>query len=227
MRNSRSLRGVPRSSRSSLRVMAIGMTLVFALASTHPWPVLAQDVLNCSGNGFCLSGSINSLLGLPNGTLKIVGYQPWDRVVKGGAAERCGLLSKLRRGLRLPLSTACPTTIDCRTRRWTTCGVHVHAPPLAGQAAGNNDDASHGRRAGYLGHLESARQRSPRTAKRRRQSTNLSRWQSDPCHYTVPAGFGFEQYDPGPQCRVGGVVLAVRRARQRKSSSRPTAPRWR
>src|SRR5206468_9414705 len=33
------------------------------------------------------------------------------------------------------------------------------------------------------------------------------RWQSGPCHYTVPTGFGFEQYAPGPQCGVGGVML--------------------
>ena len=85
MRNSRSLRGVLRPSRSGLRATAVVIMLAL-LASTHPWPVLAQDVLNCSVTGFCLSSSINSLLGLPNGTLNIVGYQPWDTVVKGSAA---------------------------------------------------------------------------------------------------------------------------------------------
>ena len=30
----------------------------------------------------------------------------------------------------------------------------------------------------------------------------------DPCTYTVPAGFGFTAYAPGPQCSVGGVMLS-------------------
>src|SRR5205814_1411247 len=33
-------------------------------------------------------------------------------------------------------------------------------------------------------------------------------WKNDPCHYVVPPGFGFDAYEPGPQCGVGGVMLA-------------------
>src|SRR5206468_9975765 len=65
----------------------IAVVLAISLVGPiQPWVVLAQTALDCGVNGFCLSGSINTLLGLPNGTLKIVGYQPWDLVVKGEAS---------------------------------------------------------------------------------------------------------------------------------------------
>jgi hypothetical protein len=60
--------------------MATVMTFTLVVL-TQPWQLLAQQALDCPVNGFCLSGSPTNLLGLPNGTLNIVGYEPWDFVV--------------------------------------------------------------------------------------------------------------------------------------------------
>ena len=206
MSNSRSLRGVPRSSRSSLRVMAIGMTLAL-LASTHPWPVLAQDVLNCSVNGMCLSGSINSLLGLPNGTLKIVGYQPWDRVVKGGAAETWAPLeAEARAALAalhgVPNDNRLPYAALDDLRAY----MFMRLLSLAKQQATTTTTLT-GVERDTLDTLK-VLVKDCRVREAQKAIDEYHRWESDPCHYTVPGGFGFEQYDPGPQCGIGGVMLA-------------------
>src|SRR5438874_1957594 len=63
---------------------AIATLMAFTVASSiQPGRVRAQQVLDCGVNGFCLSGNLTNLLGLPNGTLNIIGYQPWDVIVHG------------------------------------------------------------------------------------------------------------------------------------------------
>ena len=71
--------------RKSRRVLAVMLTLA-VLGAGGRWTVVAQQALDCSVNGFCVSNSTSNLLGLPQGTLNIVTYQPWDRVVKNPAA---------------------------------------------------------------------------------------------------------------------------------------------
>jgi hypothetical protein len=206
MRNSRSLRGVLRPSRSGLRAAAVVMTLAL-LASTHPWPVLAQDVLNCSVSGFCVSGSINSLLGLPNGTLKIVGYQPWDRVVKGGAAERWAPLeAEARAALAalhgVPNDNRLPYAALDDLRAY----MFMRLLSLAKQQATTTTPLTGVERDTLDALKVLVKDRRVREAQK--AIDEYHRWESDPCHYTVPPGSGFEQYDPGPQCKVGGVMLA-------------------
>ena len=69
------------------RVPGAGLTLALNLMGPlTPFVTLAQESFTCSINGFCVSNSTQNLLGLPQGTLNIVSFRPWDRVVKSPEA---------------------------------------------------------------------------------------------------------------------------------------------
>jgi hypothetical protein len=197
------------------------------LASTHPWPVLAQDVLNCSVSGFCLSGSVNSLLGLPNGTLNIVGYQPWDVIVHAPpagaplasqwstAAAAWGPLEAEARAtvaaihgvpndFRLPHAAAS----EVRTQMLFRLIQIAKKKMDSGTLTGSEQDALDAFTA-----LIAAR----RVHISQKALDEYDRWASDPCHYAVPVkqdgqSFGFEQYDPGSICgsTIGGLFVTPR-----------------
>src|SRR5262249_32015808 len=87
-RSHSSTRRVRLSSRFSTKVLATALAITMLLPLHHA-EVSAQTLppLDCGVNGFCISGSLTNLLGLPNGTLKIVGYQPWDYVLQSPGAN--------------------------------------------------------------------------------------------------------------------------------------------
>ena len=175
------------------------------LASTHPWPVLAQDVLNCSVTGFCLSSSINSLLGLPNGTLNIVGYQPWDTVVKGSAAVSW---APLEADARAAISTLHGVPNDNRLAYAALEEIRgfmfLRLLQLAQRRARGDQLSSVEQDALETLHglVKGRRVRAAQKA-----LDEYHRWHDDPCHYIVPAGFSFEAYNPGAGCGIGITIL--------------------
>jgi hypothetical protein len=201
------------------RRRAIATIVVLSLTlATHPWQVLAQQALDCGVNGFCVSGNVNNLLGLPQGTLKIVGYQPWDYVIhppKPGAvleqpwreaaaswrpleAEARATLSALHgvpNDFRLPHAAAS----ELRTQMLLRLIAIAQRKSQGGTLTDLEQDALDAFEA-----LIVAR----RVLIAQKAVDEYARWTSDPCHYTVPVmpngqSFGFDQYDPGPACAVG------------------------
>jgi hypothetical protein len=213
MRNARTRRGVLRPSKSALRVVTIAVLLAW-LGTTHPAPTFAQVVLDCSTNGFCIGGTIDRLLGLPNGTLRFAtAAQPWERVVKGSAAvswapieadARAALaaLHGVPNDNRLPYAALDELRgfmfmrlLELSQRRaliigtegntdLTMSSVEIEAVEMLHQLVKNR-----------------------RVSAATKALAEYKRWQSDPCHYTVPAGFGFDEYDPGPGCGLQQQIL--------------------
>src|SRR5439155_23754474 len=84
--------GGSRTRRTGVKLVAL-IAAVSMVGPIHRTTVFAADPpLDCSTNGFCLSGNLTNLLGLPNGTLNIRSYHPWDQVVKKTAASAWGPL---------------------------------------------------------------------------------------------------------------------------------------
>lgn len=205
MNNRTTRSSATRPSRSTVKALAVVLALTW-LPAIHPWPVLAQEVISCSLNGFCLSNGVSNLLGLPNGTLKIVGFQPWDVVVKGTAQTAWAPLEAEARaslaGLhgvandnRLPHTALNELRVLMFMRLLSIAQKRSQGMPITGV----EQDA-----------LDMLRQlvAQSRTTAAQKAIDQYHGWQADPCHYTVPAGFGFDQYEPGPQCGVGGVMVA-------------------
>ena len=193
--------------RNSRRVFAVTLALS-VLGAGGEWTVVAQQAIDCSLNGFCMPNSTSSLLGLPQGTLNIVSHKPWDRVVKSPAAAawlplevdaRAALagLHGVANDNRLPHVSLDDVRAMMFTRLLSIAQKKDKADPdepltdVEQDALDTFADVIVQRR---VGPAEKA-------------LFEYARWQADPCHYTVPAGFGFEQYVPGPQCGVGGVML--------------------
>ena len=99
--------------RKSRRVFAV-MLALSVLGAGGEWTVVAQQAIDCSINGFCVSNSTSNLLGLPQGTLNIVSYQPWDRVVKSPERGGLGCDRSGRAGGTGGHCTALRTTTGCR-----------------------------------------------------------------------------------------------------------------
>ena len=182
----------------------------------------------------------DNLLGLPNGTLNIVSYHPWDYVLQGpkpGATledpwraavaawgplegEARAILSALHgvpNDFRLPNAAAS----DVRTQMLMRLIAIAKKKAQGGSLTSAERDALDA-----LTDLIVAR----RVRIAQKGLDEYARWQSDPCHYTVPVmqsgqGFGFEQYDPAPVAAFQERSWPVRRGRQRRISSRPMAPR--
>jgi hypothetical protein len=200
--------------------MVLGCSLA---VSTQPWRLAAQEALNCSVNGFCLSGNLTNLLGLPNGTLNIVGYEPWDHVVQ---LPKAGI--PLGPELATAASAWVPLEAEARAYLSALHGVpnDFRLPHAA---------ASDVRTTMLLRLIAIAKQRADGSSLTNTEADALDafvdlivarrvfiaqkavdeyrRWESDPCHYTVPVmpdgqSFGFEQYDPGPGCGLPGASLA-------------------
>lgn len=203
-----------------LTAILLGCSLA---ASTPPWRIFAQEALSCSVNGFCLSGNLTNLLGLPNGTLNIVGYEPWDHVVqlpKAGIplapelaaaasawvpleAEARAFLSALHgvpNDFRLPHTAASDVRTTMLLRLVAIAKKQADGSSLTNTEADALD---------AFVDLIVAR----RVLIAQKAVDEYRRWESDPCHYTVPVmpdgrSFGFEQYDPGPGCGLPGASLA-------------------
>ncbi len=213
MRNARKRRGVLRPSRFALRVATVTVLLAW-LGSTHPAPTLAQNLLNCTGSGFCLVGTTNRILGLPNGTLRFTDpVKPWDRVVKGSAAiSWAPIEADVRATLTalhgIPNDNRLPYAAIDEMRGFMFMRLLELAQRLALIKAtqGQTDltvSAAEIEAVEMLHQLvKNRRVRAATTA-----IAEYKRWQNDPCHYTVPAGFGFEAYDPGPGCGLQQQIL--------------------
>jgi hypothetical protein len=191
-------------------IMAISV-----VASASQWQALAQETFSCNASGFCLSGNLTNLLGLPNGTLNIVSYHPWDHVLhlpKAGAplehywreavlaltpleAEARAMLSALHgvpNDFRLPNAAAS----DVRTQMLMRLITIAKKSAEGGTLTSMEREALHAMT--YL--IVSRRMRIAEAA-----ISEYRRWERELCSYTVPVArngqpFGFEQYDPGPGC---------------------------
>jgi hypothetical protein len=175
------------------------------IGSIEPWRVLAQQAIDCSVNGFCVSNSIQNLLGLPQGTLNVVTYHPWDRVVKrpeaaawipieAEARAAMAALHGVANDRRLPHAALDDLRAFMFMRLVSIAKKKADGLTLTPVEQDALDTFSE--------LLVVRRSRAAQLA-----LDEYARWDTDKCHYTVPSGFGFEPYDPGPDCMVGGVVL--------------------
>ena len=195
--------------RSSLAVRALAIVVTASLvAQTQIARVAAQEgqPLTCGVNGFCLSPNLTNLLGLPNGTLKIRTYQPWDRVVKGSAASAWEPLEAEARMMlaalhgvpndyRLPHAALNEIRAVIVMRLIAIAKAKAEGRPLTDIEATALDTLArlvvqHRVRGAELALAEYAR------------------WQAHPCGYTVPTGFGFVEYDAGPGCNLPRADLS-------------------
>ena len=191
--------------RNARRVLAVMLTLG-VLGAGGKWTVVAQQALDCGLNGFCVSNSTSSLLGLPQGTLNIVTYQPWDRVVKNPAAAAwLPLEAEARAALAVLHGVANDNRLPHAALDDIRAMMFLRLLSIA-QKKHNGDTLTVVEQDALDTFADVIVER--RVGPAEKALFEYSRWQADPCHYTVPAGFGFEQYAPGPQCGVGGVMLS-------------------
>ena len=219
----RTTRGLTFRRHTFTRRLLAPIMAVSVIASASQWEALAQETFSCGVSGFCLSGNLTNLLGLPNGTLNIVSYHPWDYVLHGpkpGATledpwraavaawgplegEARAMLSALHgvpNDFRLPNAAAS----DVRTQMLMRLITIAKKKAQGGSLTSAERDALDA-----LTDLIVAR----RVRIAQKGLDEYARWQGDACHYTVPVmqngqGFGFEQYDPGPGCGLPGTILA-------------------
>ena len=206
-----------------IRRLLAPIMAVSVVASASQWTALAQETFSCGVSGFCLSGNLTNLLGLPNGTLNIVSYHPWDYVLQGpkpGAAledqwraavaawgpvegEARAMLSALHgvpNDFRLPNAAASDVRTQMLMRLVTIAKKKAQGASLTSMEQDALD---------ALIDLIVAR----RVRVAQLGLDEYARWQGDPCHYTVPVrqngqSFGFDQYDPGTGCGLPGTILA-------------------
>jgi len=188
------------------KILAV-LLILYMVGQLRPTTVSAQGsttALDCSINGLCTSGSLTTLLGLPNGTLNIRTYHPWDQVVKTAPAwaplevEARATLAALHgvpNDERLPYAALSELRATIFMRLISLAQKRARGEALSGV----EQDALN-----LYGQLIVQQ----RVAAAQKAVDEYTRWHNDPCHYTVPPNFGFDQYDPGPQCAVGGVMLA-------------------
>jgi hypothetical protein len=193
------------------------------VASASQWKALAQESFSCGVSGFCLSGNLTNILGLPNGTLNIVTYHPWDyvlhgpkpgatleepwraavaawRPLEGEARATLSALHGVANDFRLPNAAAS----DVRTQMLMRLIAIAKKKAQGGSLTGVERDAVDA----MIDLIVARRVRIAQLG-----LDEYARWQSNPCHYTVPVrqsgeSFGFEQYDPGFGCGLPGTVLA-------------------
>ena len=222
MKNARSRCLTFRRNTFTRRLLAPIMA-VSVVASASQWVALAQETFSCGVGGFCLSGNLTNLLGLPNGTLNIVSYHPWDYVLQGpkpgatlaepwrAAVAAWGPLEGEARAMvaalhgvpndfRLPNAAAS----DVRTQMLMRLVTIAKKKSQGGSLTSMERDALDA-----LSDLIVAR----RVRIAQLGLDEYARWENNPCHYTVPVmqngqGFGFDQYDPGPGCGLPGASLA-------------------
>ena len=182
------------------------MLTLGVLGGGGQWTVIAQQALDCSLNGFCLPNSASSLLGLPQGTLNIVTYQPWDRVVKNPtAAAWLPLEAEARAALAVLHGVANDNRLPHASLDDIRAMMFMRLLSIA-QKKHNGDTLTDVEQDALDTFTDVIVER--RVGPAEKALSEYARWQADPCHYTVPPGFGFEQYAPGPQCSVGGVMLS-------------------
>lgn len=217
MRKARRRRGVLRPSKVTLRVVTIIVLLAW-LGTTHPAPAVAQIALDCSTTGFCVSSTIDRLLGLPNGTLRFAPpVQPWDLVVKGPAMLAW---APLEADARAALAGIHGVPNDIRLPYAATDEIRgfmfMRLMELARRSALIKQFIAEGQQnieltmsAAEIEAVEMLHQlvKNRRVRVVKNAQNEYKRWQDDPCHYTVSAGFDFEEYEPGPACGLEGQIL--------------------
>lgn len=186
---------------------ALVITLALSLTGPlTPLVTLAQESITCSINGFCVSSSTQNLLGLPQGTLNIVSFRPWDRVVKSPeAAEWVAIESEARAALATLHGVANDNRLPYAALDELRATMYLRLLSIARKKATGSEPLTAVEQSALLTFTNLLVERRVRAAQR--ALDEYARWQVSPCSYTVPSGFGFTAYVPGPQCSVGGVML--------------------
>jgi hypothetical protein len=195
-----------RTASSLRRLLAVVLALQFV--GFPSVTVFAQEPVLCGLFGTCApSTGTGGLLGLPNGTLIVRTFNPWDQVVKGSAltawapleAEARAYLSALH-GVpnddRLPHAAVDELRAHMLARLLELAGKQAHGDALTDV----EKTALDAFRDAIVAQRVNAAQRA---------LDEYYRWSYNPCGYKVPPGFGFEEYDPEPLCSANGTVFSA------------------
>ena len=186
----------------TLVALTIALTMVGPLGQ---YAVVAQETFSCSVNGFCVSSNTGNLLGLPQGTLNIVSFRPWDRVVKSEAAAAwVALEAETRAALASLHGVANDSRLPYAALDELRAMMYLRLLSIARKKAVGTEPLTTVEQDLLDTFVSLVIQRRVRAAQL--ALSEYARWEVSPCTYTVPAGFGFTQYVPGPLCGAGGVM---------------------
>jgi hypothetical protein len=183
-------------------IAALAVPLVAADAAAQSI-VLSAD---CLMFGACVPPATTNILGLPNGTLQIVDYEPWDRVVKGKAAAAWAPIeAEARAALAalhgVPNDKRLPLVAVDELRAM----ILLRLLGLAAKEAKAEEPLTSLEREALDMFKQVVTER--RVAPAQAALDEYYKWSNNPCAYVVPANFGFDPYDPGPACNVVGGGL--------------------
>src|SRR5262249_8223584 len=140
------------------------------------------------------------LLGLPDGTLSVRTYHPWQRVVKGPAAQDWAPLeAEARAFLSAVHGVPNDDRLPAAARDEIRALIYARLLGVAKKAPGDRTSVE----AVALKALQSAIV-TRKAAAAQKAIDQYQLWANSPCEYQPPAGFGFDPYNPGPACAVGG-----------------------